>query len=227
MGGNVVGSPFSWSVEKWHLLSISGNSEGDIQLTEENLTARYKLGASGLTFGNGFVSSPSGFSFSSSGSTVSTSSSASAGHSKGCHGSTDRPFGANRWPYVVSSICFSTGKHSCKAKLVGNIQEGCSFGIISSSQGSHGTLAKLGNWWLWNSTRMKHLCSSSNIPVQQSTINHCTSNDVIEMYLDCDDGTLMMYNQRSKQSDIWHEVQGDVCPVFHVTTDGDQVSLLL
>lgn len=227
LGHDVVGSPFSWLVEKWHLLSISGNSEGDIQLTEENLTARYKLGASGLTFGNGFVNSFTGISLPSSGSTVSASSLVGGGASKRYHGSTDRPFGANRWPYVVSSVCFSTGKHSCKAKLVGNIQEGCSFGIITSNQGSHGTLAKLGNWWVWNSTRMKHLCWSSNIPVQQSTIDHCMSNDVIEMYLDCDSGTVMMYNQRTKQSDIWYEVQGDVCPVFHMTTDGDQVSLLL
>ena len=230
MGHDVVGSPFSWLVEKWRLLSIAGDSEGNIQLTEENLTARYKLGASGpfsiRTFGNGFVKSP-GFSFPSSGSTVSIPSSVSDAADKGFHRSTSRPFGANRWPYVVSSICFSSGKHLCKAKLVGNIQEGCSFGFITSNQGSHGSLAKLGNWWLWNSTRMKHLCSSSNIPVQQSSINHCTSNDIIEMYLDCDDGTLMMYNQRTKESDIWHEVQGDVCPVFHMTSDGDQVSLLL
>ena len=225
MGHNVVGSPFSWLVEKWHLLSISGNSEGDIQLTEENLTAQYKLGASGLTFGNGFVHSLT--SFPSSSTTVSTSSLGSASSSKGYHGSTNQPFGTNRWPYVVSSVCFSDGKHSFRAKLEGNIQEGCSFGIISSSRGSHGTLAKLGNWWVWNSTRMKHLCSSSNISVQQSTINHCTSNDVIEMYLDCDEGTLTMHNQRTQQSDIWHEVQGDVCPVFHMTTDGDKVSLLL
>ena len=227
MGHDVVGSPFSWLVEKWRLLSIAGNSEGNIQLTEENLTAQYKLGASGVTFRNRFVKSPSGFSFPSSGSTVSTSSLASDDASKGYHRSTDRPFGANRWPYVVSSFCFSTGKHLCKAKLIGNIHEGFSFGVISSNQGSHGTLAKLGNWWLWNSMQMKHLCSSSNIPVQQSSINHCTSNDIIEMYLDCDEGTLMMYNQRTKESDIWHEVQGDVCPVFHMTTDGDQVSLLL
>jgi len=227
MGHDVVGSPFSWLVEKWRLLSISGKSEGDIQMTEENLTASFKLGASGLTFGNGFVNSLTGSPLLFSGGSVSASSSGSGGPSKGYHGSTDRPFGANRWPYIVSSVCFSTGKHSCKAKLVGNIQEGCSFGIITSSQGSHGTLAKLGNWWLWNSTRMKHLCSSSIIPVQQSSINHCVSNDVIEMYLDCDNGTLLMFNQRTKQSDIWHDVQGDVCPVFHMTTDGDQVSLLL
>ena len=145
MGHDVVGSPFSWLVEKWRLLSIAGNSEGNIQLTEENLTAQYKLGASGVTFRNRFVKSPSGFSFPSSGSTVSTSSLASDDASKGYHRSTDRPFGANRWPYVVSSFCFSTGKHLCKAKLIGNIQEGFSFGIISSNQGSHGTLAKLGN----------------------------------------------------------------------------------
>ena len=144
------------------------------------------------------------------------------------HGSTIRPVSANRYPYVVSSICFNAGKHLCKAELKGNIQEGFSFGFLSSSQGSHGALDKLGNWWLSKySTPLKNPFSLSNIPFQQSTINHCTSNDIIEMYLDCDDGTLMMYNQRTEQSDMWHEVKGDVCPMFHMMTDGDQVSLLL
>ncbi|KAL9963704.1 hypothetical protein ACROYT_G027236 [Oculina patagonica] len=236
MGRDVGEGPFSWSAERWRLLCISGNSEGQIQLTEENLTARLKQGASGFTRGNGIAYCKTGFSFSSSGNSVSTCSSSSVfnGASQGfqfershSHGSTSRPFGANSWPYVVSSVCFSTGKHSCKAKLIGKIQEGFSFGIITTSRGSHGTLAKLGNWWLWNSTRMKHLLSSSNIDVQESTINHCASSDIIEMYLDCEAGTLKMYNQRTKESDIWHGVEGDVCPVFHMTTDGDQVSLLL
>ena len=291
MGLDVRGSPFSWFVEKWHLLCISESSEGQIQLSDQNMTAQYKLpmqfgslflpppipasfqfggcgvgGGSGtgrsafdatktpsFVFGVGFDVGSSAFgnvntntqSFGFSGGTSpansqfgsycsntgGTSSAFTGGSAKGSsfgsHGSTSRPVNANRYPYVVSSICFNTGKHLCKAELKGNIQEGFSFGVISSSQGSHGTLAKLGKWWLWNSTRMKHLCSSTNIPVQQSTINQCTSSDVIEMYLDCDGGTLMMYNQRTKESDIWHEVQGDVCPVFHMTTDGDQVYLLL
>ena len=236
MGRDVGGGPLSWFSEKWRLLCISGRSaEGQIHLTEENLTAWYKRGVSNFNRGNGIVNSSTGFSFSSSGNAVSTCTSSSifGGSSQGFqfersrHGSTGRPFGANSWPYVVSSICFGTGKHLCKAKLIGRVQEGFSFGIISSSRGSHGTLAELGNWWVWNSMRMKHLLSSSNIDVQLSTINHCESNDIIEMYLDCDNGTLLMYNQRTKESDIWHRVEGDVCPVFHMTTDGDQVSLLL
>ena len=292
MGLDVRGSPFSWFVEKWHLLCISESSEGQIQLSDQNMTAQYKL-KTASPFGSSFVFSPAGsslfggtetagfdfgggfgvgssafgnmntntqsFGFSGGtspansqfgsyssntggrrtttsssafGGTCTTTSSAFTGSSAkgssfGSRGSTSRPVNANRYPYVVSSICFNTGKHLCKAEIKGNIQEGFSFGVISSSQGSHGTLAKLGNWWLWNSTRMKRLFSSSNIPIQQSSINQCTSSDVIEMYLDCDDGTLMMYNQRTKESDIWHEVQGDVCPVFHMTTDGDQVYLLL
>ncbi|KAL9956951.1 hypothetical protein ACROYT_G038517 [Oculina patagonica] len=128
---------------------------------------------------------------------------------------------------MVPNLKIYTGKHSCKAKLIGKVQEGFSFGVVTSSRGSHGTLANLGNWWLWNSTRMKHLLSLSNIDAQESTINHCASNDIIEMYLDRDAGTLKMYNQRIKESDIWHGVEGDVCPVFHMTTDGDQIPLLL
>lgn len=44
MGLDVRGSPFSWFVEKWHLLCISGSSElGQIQLSDQNMTAQYKL----------------------------------------------------------------------------------------------------------------------------------------------------------------------------------------
>ncbi len=122
--------------------------------------------------------------------------------------------------YVVSSASFNAGKHLWKAKLLGNTSEGFSFGIINT-----GMLAKV-NWWVWNSKFYEVL--SSSIQCQYpSKITDCASNDIIEMYLDCDTGTLKMYNQRTKQSDIWHGIKGDVCPVFHMTTNGDQVSLLL
>ncbi|KAJ7392721.1 hypothetical protein OS493_010374 [Desmophyllum pertusum] len=135
------------------------------------------------------------------GSTFSTSTSSAPFGSARSRGNNGRQFGADRWPYVVSSICFSTGKHLCKANLLGHIQEGFSFGIISSSRGSHGTLDKLGKWWVWNSKLMKNLLSSSKVQIQESTITNCAGNDIIEMYLDCDAGTLVMYNQRTKQSE--------------------------
>ena len=122
--------------------------------------------------------------------------------------------------YVVGSAGFNAGKHSWKAKLLGNISKGFSFGIINT-----GAPAKVE--WVWNSTNQTLLSSSMGLHVCPSNITDCVSGDIIEMYLDCKNGTLMMYNQRTKESDIWHGVEGNVFPVFHMTKDGDQVSLLL
>ena len=63
--------------------------------------------------------------------------------------------------------------------------------------------------------------------VKNSSITDFESNDIVEMYLDCDEGTLIMFNQRTKESDIWYGINRDTCPVFHMTSHGDQVSLLV
>ena len=140
------------------------------------------------------------------------------------NGGTGLPFDVNSWDYVVSSTSFYNDKHSCKAKLISNIHEGFSFGVISTCRGSHGNL---GNWWVWKSIQMKHLLLSSNMHVKNSSITDFESNDIVEMYLDCDEGTLIIFNQGTKESDIWHVINGDTCPMFHVMSHGDQVSLLL
>ena len=74
---------------------------------------------------------------------------------------------------------------------------------------------------------MKHLLLSSNMHVKNSSVTDFESNDIVEMYVDCNEGTLKMFNQRTKESDIWHGINGDTCPVFHMRSHGDQVSLLL
>ena len=43
LGRDVSGGPFTWSVEKWHLLCVSGSSKGEVLLSEEKLTAQYNL----------------------------------------------------------------------------------------------------------------------------------------------------------------------------------------
>ncbi|XP_078379056.1 uncharacterized protein LOC144662176 isoform X2 [Oculina patagonica] len=135
-------------------------------------------------------------------------------------GTTSQLHNLDRQLYVVGSASFNAGKHLWKAKLLGNTSDGFSFGIINT-----GALAKA-NWWVWNS-KFHEFPSSSNQLQYRSMITDCASNDIIEMYLDCDAGTLMIYSQRTEESDIWHGVRGGVCPVFHMTTNGDQVSLLL
>ncbi|KAL9963705.1 hypothetical protein ACROYT_G027238 [Oculina patagonica] len=220
MGDHVQGSPFTWFVRNWNLVSIpTENSEGQVQLSEENLTARYiykdtrtnTSGSRNASFRNQspFLAEP--------------------------YGNPYKPCRVSQWDsqarrtnrqsvYVVGSVSFSGNRCFWKAKLLGNVSKGFSFGVIATSKASDGTvsLKTSGNRWVWNSNS-KHLSLSSN--VQKSSITNCASNDIIEMYLDCDNGTLMMYNQRTKQSDTWGGVTKGVCPVFEMTTDGHQVSL--
>jgi len=59
----------------------------------------------------------------------------------------------------------------------------------------------------------------------ESTITDCASGDIIEFYLDCENGALMMYNSRTKQSDTLDGVEGNVVPVFGMSTNGDKVAL--
>ena len=212
MGNHVQGSPFSWVVVKWNLVRLpSSNNEGQVQLSDEKLSARYIYKGSSAT---------SGFRRSVSSQNQSFNNWVSYG-SQPFTGSAN----SQSYLYVVGCISFTSDKHYWKAKLSGSVSKGFSFGVIDTSRRSADGKVSLStptNWWIWNSN-CKHLSSSSN--VQKSSITNFASKDVIEMYLDCDNGTLMMYNQRTKQSDIWDGVNKGVSPVFHMTTDGHQVSL--
>ncbi len=228
MGNHVQGSPFAWLVLNCHLLRIStGNNEGKVQLCEEKLSARYiykathtnKAGSLNASFRNQspFLVEPYGNPYN-----LQSFRSAASCHVPQSDSKSNR---SNCQPvYVAGSLSFKVNKYFWKAKLLGNVSKGFSFGVISTSRGSDGKVSPStsGNRWVWNSN-CKHLSSSSN--VQKSSITNCESNDIIEMYLDCANGTLMMYNQRTKQSDTWDGVTGGVCPVFEMTTDGHQVSL--
>ena len=116
--------------------------------------------------------------------------------------------------YVVGSASLSAGKHSWKAKLLGNVSDGFSFGIINA-----GAPAKAYRW-VWNS-KANQVLSPSMYCEHASNMTDCASSDIIEMYLDCDAGNLMMYNQRTKQSDIWYGVEAGA-----IIRDGDRKSIL-
>ena len=53
------------------------------------------------------------------------------------------------------------------------------------------------------------------------------SGDVAELYLDLDDGTLMVYNAANAQLYVWDGIEGEVSPVFCMSSNGDKVSLKL
>ena len=122
-------------------------------------------------------------------------------------------------------VGFNTGKHMWKVHIHGNVMDGFSFGLINASRQPNGKLIKLGNWWAWNSTQKQFPLLSGDQSATENTITHCASGDIIELYLDCEDGTLKMFNQHTKQSDTWVVVRGEVLPAFCMAAPGDKVSL--
>ena len=125
-------------------------------------------------------------------------------------------------PGVVGSVGFNAGRHMWKVQVFGNVLQGLSFGV--RSQRADDTPGQIGNWWVWNSKQVHQVLFDDHVKTE-STISDCASNDIIELYLDCEDGTLMMYNQRTQQSDTLANIMGDVFPVFCLITNGDKVSL--
>ena len=118
---------------------------------------------------------------------------------------------------VFGSSNFGSGKHSWKVCISGNFTAGFAFGVGVSLQHLHSGESL----WTWSSGNK---CEPP-LPLQKSTITNCMNNDVIEFYLDCDNKTLMMYNQRTRQLDTWKRIQGEVYPMFKLYCIGDEVAL--
>ena len=109
-----------------------------------------------------------------------------------------------------------------KVKVHGSFLPGFSFGIRSAK--SDGTPWNHGKWWVWNSKQVYQFHLSHQARTM-SYITQCESNDIIELYLDFENGTLLMHNARTKQSDTLLGVEGDVLPVFRMSANGDKISL--
>ena len=118
---------------------------------------------------------------------------------------------------VLGSSHFGSGKHSWKVCISGNFTAGFAFGVGVSPEDVRPGHSQ----WTWSSGHKNEPLSQC----QQSTITNCNNNDVIEFYLDCDNGTLMMYNQCTRQLDTWRRIQGEVHPMFALYSIGDQVTL--
>ncbi|KAJ7392711.1 hypothetical protein OS493_010364 [Desmophyllum pertusum] len=104
-----------------------------------------------------------------------------------------------------------------RSRISGNVSAEFAFGVGVSPE----TRCPCESQWTWKSG---HKCQPSSQP-QQSTFTNCMNNDIIEFYLDCDNKTLMMYNQRSKEFDTWEGLQGEVRPMFEMYRVGDALSL--
>ena len=134
--------------------------------------------------------------------------------------------GTNRMLCAVGSVGFHACRHMWKAQVFGNVLQGFTFGICS--RGTDGTPGQQGNWWVWNFQQVYKVVnqnSSQATARTESTITDCVSGDIIEFYLDCENGTLVMHNLRTEQWEALDGVEGNVVPVFRSTTKGDKVSL--
>ena len=138
---------------------------------------------------------------------------------------------------VFGSSSFGFGKHSWKVSISGDFTAGFAFGVGAIPQNQYpcdftgGFTFGVGaipqnqypndSHWTWSSGH-KYQPSSQ---CQQSAITNCMNNDLIEFYLDCDNQTLTMYNQRTTQLDTWRRIQGEVRPVFELCRSRDEVTL--
>jgi len=118
---------------------------------------------------------------------------------------------------VFGSSSFGSGKHSWKVCITGNFTAGFAFGVAEIPQNEY----PRGSHWIWRSGHRYQTSSKC----QESAITNCMNNDVIEFYLDCDNQTLMTYNQRTRQLDTWRGIQGKVRPIFELCCIGDEVTL--
>lgn len=204
---HVQGSPFTWIVEKWNLEVFplnGGRGQRAIKLSEENLTAeccirRSPILESGSLHPNMvFQQYPHHFN-----------------QMRHLMMRSELPGEARSdiSLYAVGSVGFVNGKHMWKVQIYGKISQGLSFGVVNTSKSDENEILGLEelNW----------VCcpKKKNFPLD------CNSGDIIELYLNFDSKKLVIYNPRTKHSDTWEGVEGEVSPVFHMVKNGDKVSL--
>lgn len=136
----------------------------------------------------------------------------------------------------LGSVGFSKGKYSWKVRMsVAGNSKGVGVGVARSTEenplGRTAAPQPIQNQWLW---------TTGNPCLLQTPLSKCFStklfpflvenNDVIELYLDCDDSKLTVYNSGTKRSDtmkIMQGGQGRLLPAFMMCSNGDEVSIRL
>ena len=126
---------------------------------------------------------------------------------------------SDRGSYIIAVgyVGFTSGKHFWKFQIHGEL----SFGVITSRGSSQRKMLLTQNSkWLWNSRKKQHTRWS-----YYGEETSCASDNIVELYLDCERETLKMHNPRTGQSDAWDGVKGEVSPLFQLAKNGDRVSL--
>ena len=119
---------------------------------------------------------------------------------------------------VFGTSQFQFGRHSWKVQICGDNFENFCFGVGVSPAAQQ----PCQNKWTWTSGNKWEPLNQ----LQKSTMTACSSGNIIEFYLDCDNGTLKMYNQGTKEFDTWYGVNGIVRPMFQMGGYNQQVSLV-
>ena len=119
---------------------------------------------------------------------------------------------------VFGTSQFQFGRHSWKVQIRGDNFENFCFGVGVSPAAQQ----PCQNKWTWTSGNKWEPLNQ----LQKSTMTACSSGNIIEFYLDCDNGTLKMYNQGTKEFDTWYGVNGIVRPMFQMGGYNQQVSLV-
>ena len=192
---HVKGSPFTWVVEKWCLASCS-SEDSEGQLKLLEHDMTVYYKLDHSEVSSNLLDSPSWY----------------------CKNNAS----SDKAPFAVGYVVFKDRKHMWRVQIHGNILNGFSFGIITSNRRNATHISIVSNsMWIWNAGKKQYpgneIRSLGNIS--------CVSGDIIELYLDCELGTLKMYNPRTAQTAAWEGVEGEVSPLFHMTTNGDKVSL--
>ena len=119
---------------------------------------------------------------------------------------------------VFGTSQFQFGRHSWKVQICGSNFHNFCFGVGVSPAAQ----VPCNDQWTWILGNEQQRCWS-----QKSKVTVCSSGDIIEFYLDCDNGTLRMYNQGTNEFDTWKGVNGIVRPMFQMGSCNQQVSLVL
>ena len=206
-GIHIQGSPFAWNSERWTLLQM--HPSWCIELLKDGLEARFCK-----------VMPQVPQSYHSYGVPKHTTATITQTHLYSNVG-----VRASQGQYYCSalfgSLGFSSGKHSWRVQISSNNRGLLSFGVVEAAlrQTGNFTIGQ-GNQWIWTS-QVRYQPSGS----VDSTMTVFRGSNAIEMYLDCDNNKLIIYNQTTRQSDTWEGILGEVFPVFVLNNFGDVVSL--
>ena len=201
---HVKDSPCTWITENWKLCTANGNypNQYNYSITLDSNSLRATYGTYNHYLDTGFFS----------GSHLQQSVFVPPSYYDVTSTSTPVPL------TVFGTSQFQFGRHSWKVQICGDNFENFCFGVGVSPAAQQ----PCQNKWTWTSGNKWEPLNQ----LQKSKMTACRSGNIIEFYLDCDNGTLKMYNQGTKEFDTWYGVNGIVRPMFQMGGYNLQVSLV-